>query len=100
MRKLKLLLLLPMMLMAIFSFRNTTAQVKDLGNFLATGAEDAQKLFEPYLAPYINGFGASMTGGWYNTAKVHKLGGFDLTVSFNVGIVPKDKQSFDLSKVD
>jgi hypothetical protein len=99
MRKLKLFILFPVMLMAIFSFRNTNAQVKDLGNFLATGAEDAQKLFEPYLAPYINGFGASMTGGWYNTAKVHKLGGFDLTVSFNVGIVPKDKQSFDLSKI-
>ncbi len=99
MKKLKLIILFPFVILAFFSSRNANAQVGDLGNFLATGANDAQKLFEPYLSPYINGFGASMTGGWYNTAKVHKLGGFDLTVTFNTAIVPKDKQSFDLSKI-
>ena len=100
MKKLKLFYLFPLVVLVFFSSLNSTAQIKDLGNFLASGVDDAQNLFKPYLEPYINGFGASMTGGWYNTAKVHKLGGFDLTITFNTGIVPKDKQSFDLSEVD
>lgn len=75
---------------------NSVAQVKDLGAFMAAGQSDAQKLFKAYLSPYINAFGASMTGGWYNTAKPHKLGGFDLTVTFNTAIVPKNSRTFDI----
>ncbi len=72
------------------------SQVKDLGNFMAGGIDDASKLFESYLSPYINGFGASLTGGWYNTAKPHKLGGFDLTLTLNTAIVPDQFKSFDV----
>lgn len=75
---------------------NSVAQVKELGAFMAAGQSDAQKLFKAYLSPYINAFGASMTGGWYNTAKPHKLGGFDLTVTFNTAIVPKNSRTFDI----
>lgn len=77
-----------------------SAQMKDLGTFLAAGTSDAQKLFEPYLAPYLNGFGASLSGGWYNTAKPHKLGGFDITFTINTGIVPETYKSFDLSEIE
>jgi len=86
-------------LIAVFS-QNSKAQFKDVGNFFAAGVEDAQNLFEPYLSPYINAFGASLTGGWYNTAKVHKPGGFDITATFNIGIVPPEFKTFDISEID
>jgi hypothetical protein len=73
---------------------SVNAQISDFGNFISTGAEDAEELFKAYITPYINGFGASLTGGWYNTAKPHKLGGFDITLSINAAIVPVDHRSF------
>lgn len=76
------------------------AQVRTFGTFLATGTEDAEQLLEAYLSPYLNGFGASMTGGWYNTAKPHKLGGFDITLTANVAIAPSDALTFDVSDLD
>jgi hypothetical protein len=83
----------------IFSLGTAKGQVKDLGNFMAGGMDDATKLFESYLSPYINGFGASLTGGWYNTAKPHKLGGFDLTFTLNTAIVPEEFRTFDVNEL-
>jgi hypothetical protein len=81
----------------IFSY-NSYSQL-DWGKFFASGPDDAQLLLESYLSPYVNAFGASLTGGWYNTAKPHKLGGFDITVTFNTAIVPQDAKKFDVSAI-
>jgi hypothetical protein len=71
-------------------------QIRDFGNFIAGGADDAEKLFTAYMTPYINGFAASLTGGWYNTANPHKLGGFNLTLVFNSAFVPADYKTFNV----
>ena len=68
----------------VFSY----SQIKEIGKFSACGLEDAQKLMKAYITPWANALGASMTGGWYNTAKVHKSLGFDISVTFNMGFVP------------
>lgn len=88
----KIILLVACSLFWISSLLN--AQIREFGNFVTTGTEDAQELFEAYITPYVNGFGASLTGGWYNTAKPHKLGGFDVTLSVNAAIVPTDHRTF------
>lgn len=77
----------------------TFSQVTDLGKFLSGSVDDAQVLLTDYMAPYFNGFGASLTGGWYNTAKVHKLGGFDLTATLNSAIVPTAESHFDIPEL-
>jgi hypothetical protein len=76
------------------------AQVEDIGTLLAAGAEDAELLLEPYLSPYINAFGASLAGGWYNTAETHKLGGFDVTFTTNFAMVSDDYVTFDLDGIE
>jgi hypothetical protein len=86
-------------LLFISSF-SLKSQVADLGNFMAGGVGDANELFKSYLSPYVNGFGASLTGGWYNTAKPHKLGGFDITVTFNTAIVPDDSRYFNVDDLN
>lgn len=68
-------------------------------DFLKTAPADGAKYLQAYLAPWTNAFGAGLNGGWYNTAKPHKLGGFDITTSFNVGMVPSSAGTFDLSKI-
>ncbi len=73
-------------------------QLDVLGNMMAGGKEDAKLLIEPYIAPAVNAFGASLSGGWYNTPKPHKLGGFDITFSSTATFVPQKFRSFDIDE--
>jgi hypothetical protein len=66
-------------------------------DFLRGGATDAVKIIQSYFSPYANAFGAGLNGGWYNTAKPHKLGGFDITASFNFSMVPKSAGTFNVA---
>lgn len=63
------------------------------------GVDDGIKVLEGYITPYANAFGSSLNGGWYNTGKVHKLGGFDITLSVSTTLIPEDAKTFDLSEL-
>ncbi len=93
-----LLRFLTISLMLLFT-TSAFAQFGDLGKVLSTGSDDAEKIFEAYLSPYANGMGAGLSAGWYNTAKAHKLGGFDLTVSFNLAIIPTSAKSYNAEDI-
>ena len=75
-------------------------QIKQIGEFTAAGLDDAQKLMKAYITPWANALGTSMSGGWYNTAKVHKPLGFDVTFSFNMGFVPTSAKTFNLDDLN
>jgi hypothetical protein len=72
----------------------------DKFDFLKSSASDGVKFLEAYMSPWFNAFGAGLNGGWYNTAKPHKLGGFDITAGLNVGMVPSSAETFDLSTLN
>ncbi|MCB8995652.1 MAG: hypothetical protein H6538_08590 [Bacteroidales bacterium] len=72
------------------------SQLSDV-SFLKGGPADAQALFQEYLTPYANIFGADLNAGWYNSGKVHKLGGFDLTLTVNTAWAPPSARTFDAS---
>jgi len=80
-------------------FPTTYGQARDIGNFIAAGPADAEILLEAYLSPWINAFGGSLTGGWYNTAKPHELGGFDVTLTFNTAFVPTQFETYNVSEL-
>jgi hypothetical protein len=67
--------------------------------FLRSAPADGVKYLQAYIAPWANAFGSGLSGGWYNTAKPHKLGGFDITINTSVGIVPTSAETFDVSKI-
>ena len=60
----------------------------DNTDFLRSIPSDGVKYLQAYVSPWANAFGAGLNGGWYNTAKPHKLGGFDITINASMGIVP------------
>ena len=68
-------------------------------DFLKAGPIDGVKILQAYITPWANAFGAGSNGGWYITAKPHKLGGFDITASINLGIAPSSANTFDVSKI-
>ena len=67
-------------------------------NFLRSAPADGVRFIEAYITPWANAFGAGLNGSWYNTAKPHKFGGFDITFGLNVGMVPSSAETFDISK--
>jgi hypothetical protein len=75
------------------------AQMNQLGELMADGKGDATKLLQAYLKPFGNSLGANLSTGWYNTAKVHKLLGFDLTFSLSFAMVPAADKTFDPTKL-
>tara|TARA_B100000700_G_C14961388_1_gene816655 strand:- start:157 stop:1146 length:990 start_codon:yes stop_codon:yes gene_type:complete len=57
--------------------------------------DNAAKFMEAYFSPIGESFGAGMNNGWYNTAKPHKLLGFDVTLTLNLVSVPNEMQHFN-----
>jgi len=59
---------------------------------------DGKSLIEAYISPLGNSLGTALNNGWYNTAKPHQLGGFDVTITANIVLVPAEAKTFNISK--
>ena len=73
---------------------------QEIGQILSGSIADANKYLNNYLEPFGKGEILNMGRGWFNTARVHKKLGFDISVSAQLAIVPDDKQSFVFNKTD
>jgi len=58
--------------------------------------KQGEKLIEAYFTPMAESFGAGLNNGWYNTAKPHSLGGFDLTFTLNTVMIPNAAETFKI----
>lgn len=63
-------------------------------------AEDASKLSEDYVNPFVKGFMYDMNSGWYTTAKTHNKFGFDITITPSISLVPSSDEFFDFNPND
>lgn len=88
MKKLLLLLCVPLIV---------SGQVQQLD---AINQDNASNFLEAYFSPLGQSFGAGLNNGWYNTAKPHKLGGFDVTLTLNAVHVPSTMLVFDPNDID
>lgn len=74
------------------------SKVHAQGELLKT-VNDAEKLMNAYMNPALKAVGTGLNGGWFNTAKPHGLGGFDLTVCGQMMFIPTSAQTFDAGKL-
>jgi hypothetical protein len=86
-------------LSALVLFTSFSFSQFDNVDFLKSAPTDGAKYLQAYISPWANAFGSGLNGGWYNTAKPHKLGGFDITAGFSLGMVPSSDGTFDLSTI-
>ncbi len=82
-------------LMLFTLFFGAKAQV-EVAELLNGSLKDANILGKAYLEPFGKGFGTSLNSGWYNTAKPHKLFGFDLTFTVSTTILPSNTKTFNV----
>jgi len=87
------------LMISLFLFSSVSFSQFDNVDFLRSAPSDGVKLVQAYISPWANAFGAGLNGGWYNTAKPHKLGGFDITTGFNVGFIPSSAETFEISSL-
>jgi hypothetical protein len=76
------------------------SQVSDIGSILAGGVDDAGLLMTEYIRPLANALGANLNAGWYNTAQVHKLGGFHINFTASMAFAPDAAKTYDLGELD
>jgi len=67
--------------------------------FVPAHITDAQALIEAYISPLGNSLASGLNNGWYNTAKPHKLGGFDVTFTANFVLINDDVKTFNINDV-
>jgi hypothetical protein len=67
-------------------------QISILNQDIAQG----EKFIEAYFTPMAESFGAGLNSGWYNTAKPHSLGGFDITFTLNTVLIPNTAETFNI----
>jgi hypothetical protein len=91
MRSLKQIML-SMALVAI-TFFQAKAQ-DDINELLKESVKDGEKLIGAYIDPAMKSISISLNQGWYNTAKPHKIAGFDLTFTANMMRIPSDQYLF------
>jgi hypothetical protein len=76
------------------------AQEDDIDRLLTESVEDGRKLIGAYVEPVMKAVSLSMNQGWYNTAKPHKIAGFDLTITVNSLKIPKSEYLFRPDDLD
>ena len=79
-------------ILAILTAVNSYSQI------ITKDITQAEKLIEAYFTPMTESFGSGLNSGWYNTAKPHSLGGFDLTFTTNIVIIPSSGKTFNIEK--
>jgi hypothetical protein len=71
-------------------------QTSPITTIFAADIAQGKKLITAYFTPMAESFGTSLNNGWYNTAKPHSLGGFDVTFTINTVIIPNSAETFKI----
>jgi hypothetical protein len=78
----------------------STSQYVVSQNPVVNDIKDASNFLGAYFSPFSESIGAGLNRGWYNTAKPHKLAGFDVSLSINLITVSDELSSFDANSLD
>jgi hypothetical protein len=77
-----------------FSVSSFSQNFENLEYLLLASQEDQSLLFKEYLNPLVTSVNFGMGSGWANTAKTHKVLGFDITISLNTFFIPSEAKKF------
>jgi hypothetical protein len=69
-------------------------------NITVSNTSDATNFLGAYISPFAESIGAGLNKGWYNTAKPHKLAGFDVSLSLNLITISDEIASFDVNSIE
>lgn len=88
-----------LLLVVFLSFHGILFAQSDVVGFLQAGKDDASKLVEAYINPYVLALGDGLNNGWFNSAATHKILGMDLAVNVSAVRIPTSAQSFNVNEL-
>ncbi|WP_370089456.1 DUF6588 family protein [Ekhidna sp.] len=92
--------ILTLILVGLFAFNQKTYSQENFGEIFRAGPADANTYIQKYSEAIGLSFNSGLGSGWYNTAKPHKLLGFDLTATLNVAAIPDEDIRFQFNQSD
>jgi hypothetical protein len=82
------------------SLVSLSAYAQDVDDFLKEEyIKDSEKIIGAYISPLMKSTTVGLNQGWYNTAKTHKLAGFDLTITASALLIPDNQTTFNVEKL-
>ena len=69
-------------------------------NITVNNTSDATNFLGAYFSPFAESIGSGLNKGWYNTAKPHKLAGFDVSLTLNLITISDEVASFDVNSIE
>ena len=81
-------------LICALAFFGAARAQSDLDNLIKGSSADANYLVKGYITPALNTIGYGLNQGWYNTAKPHKVLGFDLTITAAAISIPSSDLTY------
>ncbi|WP_026302645.1 DUF6588 family protein [Psychroflexus tropicus] len=83
----------------LISFSSLKAQ-NQIIDLLSSGFDDANRFANDYTRPGSDAIVYGLANGWYNTAKVKGLGGFEISIIAGVSQIGSDSNTFTLNQND
>lgn len=96
---LKIMRKLLLVLVGVFALNFQVKAQNDGIESILLASGDAEKLVSAYINPAMTGLIYGMNNGWYHTAKVHKVFGFDLSIGLNASLVPSEDEIFSFASL-
>jgi len=90
-------LILSLTILTHISIFSQNALENFLNDVVQESLHDSEILLEGYMSPLGSILGSGLNGGWYNTAKSHSLGGFDITAGLHIISIPSNSETFNPS---
>ncbi len=81
------------------SFCTATYAQDDIGNLLTEDIAETKVLIREYISPFMKSTSLGLNQGWYNTAKAHKVVGFDLTTTVSLMRIPTSDTWFNVGNL-
>lgn len=88
--------ILTCLIISILPLSTIKAQIKP-GDIIAGSQADINYLANGYLQPFGNALSSSLNNGWYQTAKTHNLGRFDIMVTPTIVFIPDADKFFTIN---
>jgi len=82
------------LLIVICLVANHSAKSQSINKLVIGSSQDANYLVSGYASPALSVIGYGLNQGWYNTAKPHKILGFDITATVNFIKVPSSALNY------
>lgn len=86
--------------MALFLIAGNVSAQDNLGILLASGLEDTRTFAEDYIRPGTEGAIHNLSNGWYQSAEVKDVMGFEFSIIGNAATIKEEHQTFELNTSD